>query len=100
MKIFIFSLALLALTNMALAEVSTPSSSVWIDTNSVLISNGQSPEIARIDCETTMRILSIMSNDRIVFRSNCVPSRHPSCNYIYCYQLNAKALVVDPRRLE
>ena len=99
MKALIFSLALLAITNITLAE-DTPSHSVWIDTNSVLISNSQSPDIARRDCETTMRILSIMSNDKIVFRSMCEPSYNPKCNFYYCYQLNVKALVVDEHRLE
>jgi hypothetical protein len=101
MKAFIFSLAILSIANIsqALAD-DIPSDTRWIDTNSVLISNQQSPEIARRDCETTMQILSIMSNDKIVFRSMCEPSYNPRCIYRFCYQLNVKALVVDHRRLE
>lgn len=100
MKALIFSLSLLFIANIALADVESPSHQVWIDTNSVLISNAQSPEIARRDCETTMRILSIMSNDKIVFRSTCEPTYNPRCNYYYCYQLCVKALVVDEHRIE
>lgn len=99
MKAFIFSLALLSISNFALAETDTPPShSAWIDTNSVLISNSQSPDIAKRDCETTMRILSIMSNDKIVFNSMCEPSYNPKCNFYFCYQLNVKALVVAGQR--
>lgn len=100
MKAFIFSLVLLSITSLSYADIETPSHSVWIDTNSVLISNGQGPDIARRDCETTMRILSIMSNDKIAFRSMCEPSYNPRCNYYYCYQLNVKALVIDDHRAE
>lgn len=67
----------------------------WVDTNSVLISHSQNPDIARRDCETTMRILSIMNNDKIVFRSMCAPAyNNPRCNYYYCYQLNVQALFI------
>lgn len=101
MKTFIFSLALLSISSVSLALAEDiPSNSQWIDTNSVLISNAQNPDMARRDCETTMQILSIMSNDRIVFRSMCEPTYNPRCVYRYCYQLNVKALVVDHRRLE
>lgn len=109
MKTFIISLALLAgMTKIVLADIENhppmptppPSQSAWIDTNNVLISNAQSPEVARRDCETTMHILSIMSNDRIVFRSKCEPSYNPRCNYYYCYQLGVKVLVVAPKKLE
>jgi hypothetical protein len=48
-----------------------------------------------------MRILSIMSNDRIVFRSMCEPAyNHPRCTYYYCYQLSAKALIVDQQKVK
>ena len=96
MKAFIYSLALFSIANFAQAEVLNGSSNqVWINTNMVLISNSQNPDIARRDCETTMNILSIMSNDRIVFRSTCEPTYNPRCVYYYCYQLNTKALVID-----
>ncbi|MDD4976322.1 MAG: hypothetical protein PHY93_18330 [Bacteriovorax sp.] len=101
MKAFIFSLAFLSIANVSLAQDGVPlSTSSWIDTNTVLISNGQSPDIARRDCETTMRILSIMSNNKIVFQSTCEASYNPRCNYYYCYQLNTRALVVDDPRLK
>ncbi|MDO9184058.1 MAG: hypothetical protein Q7U04_16715 [Bacteriovorax sp.] len=98
MKAFFLTLVLLSGSSFAQSQSSiqeTPSNSVWIDTNVVLISNSQNPEIARRDCETTMRILSIMSNDKIVFRSTCEPTTNPRCNYYFCYQLNTKALVVN-----
>lgn len=95
MKALLLSLSLLSLVQFARAEdVQSTSASAWIDTNTVLISNSQSPDIARRDCETTMRILSIMSNDKIVFRSTCESTVNPRCNYYYCYQLCVKALVV------
>ncbi len=93
MKTFLLSLALLSLVPLTHAE-DIQSTSSWIDTNTVLLSNSQSYEIARRDCETTMRILSIMSNDKIVFRSSCEPSYNPRCIYYFCYQLCTKAFVV------
>ena len=93
MKALFLSLSLLSLVQIARAE-DVQSTSAWIDTNTVLISNSQSPDIARRDCETTMRILSIMSNDKIVFRSTCESTVNPRCNYYYCYQLCVKAFVV------
>ena len=98
MKAFICSLAFLSVANAALPPLENPSNQVWIDTNSVLISNSQSPDIAKRDCETTMRILSIMSNDRIVFRTSCEPTYNPRCNFYFCYELKTKALVVDDHR--
>ncbi|MBC7540002.1 MAG: hypothetical protein H7281_14360 [Bacteriovorax sp.] len=101
MKAFIFFLTLLSIAYVSLALAGdVPSDTRWIDTNSVLISNQQNPDIARRDCETTMRILSIMSNDKIIFRSMCEPSYNPRCVYYYCYQLNVKALVIDEHRRE
>ena len=100
MKAFILSLSLLFIANLALAGTESPSHQVWIDTNSVLISNAQSPDVARRDCETTMRILSIMSNDKIVFSSTCEQTYNPRCNFYYCYQLSVKALVIDEHRLQ
>jgi hypothetical protein len=93
MKTLLFTLALLTLGQFAHAE-DLKSTTAWIDTNTVLISNSQSPEIARRDCETTMRILNIMSNDKIVFRSLCESTANPRCAYYYCYQLCVKAYVV------
>ena len=95
MKVLLFSLAFLSAINFTHAE-DLASTSSWIDTNTVLISNANSPDIARRDCETTMRILSIMSNDKIVFNSTCLNTVNPRCNYYYCYQLSVKALVIDP----
>jgi hypothetical protein len=93
MKALLLTLALFS--SMAMAGTSElQSNSSWIDTNTVLISNSQNMDIARRDCETTMRILSIMSNDKIVFRSSCEPTYNQRCVYYYCYQLSAKALVV------
>jgi hypothetical protein len=90
-----FSLALALLSITLYAHADEPKSdSAWIDTNTVLISNSQSPDIARRDCETTMRILNIMTNDKIVFRTSCEPSYNPRCMYYYCYQLCTKVLVV------
>jgi hypothetical protein len=97
MRALLLVLALFAATQFTNAEEAS-SSSTWVDTNTVYISNNQSPEIARRDCETTMRILSIMSNDKIVFRSMCEMANHPRCNYYYCYQLSAKALFI-PQQL-
>lgn len=95
MKALLLTLTLFS-TCLSIQAEETSSSSTWVDTNTVYISNNQSPEIARRDCETTMRILSIMSNDKIVFRSMCEMANHPRCNYYYCYQLSAKALFVPP----
>lgn len=95
MKALVLSIVLTALAGMAHAT-DTASDTTWVDTNSVLISHGQNPEIARRDCETTMHILSIMSNDKVVFRSKCEPAyNNPRCNYYYCYQLSAKALFLE-----
>lgn len=93
MKAFLLTLSLLSVVSLAQAE-GLQSSSAWIDTNTVLLSNSQSPDIARRDCETTMQILNIMSNDKIVFQSACEPTVNPRCIYYYCYQLSVKALVV------
>ena len=94
MKAFILSLILASITTLSFAN-ETASSTTWVDTNNVLISHSQNPDIARKDCETTMRILSIMSNDKIVFRSMCEPAyNNPRCNYYYCYQLSVKALFI------
>ena len=93
MKALILSLSLLSFIQFAHAEDAT-SATTWVDTNNVYISNSQNPEIARHDCETTMRILSIMSNDKIVFQSKCEMTSHPRCNYYYCYQLSVKAFVI------
>ncbi len=93
MKALLLSLTLFALIPFVHAE-DTQSKEAWIDTNTVLISNSQSPDIARRDCETTMRILGIMSNDKIVFRSTCESTVNPRCNYYYCFQLSVKAFVV------
>ncbi|MGZ3788962.1 MAG: hypothetical protein ACXVLQ_10580 [Bacteriovorax sp.] len=93
MKTLLLSLAFLSTLPFAHAE-DVSSISSWIDTNTVLISNSQSPDIARRDCETTMQILSIMSNDKIVFRSRCESTVHPRCTYYYCYQLCVQAFVV------
>lgn len=96
MKAFILSLILTSLMSLASATDDSASSSRWVDTNSVLISHGQNPDIARRDCEATMRILSIMGNDKIVFRSMCEPAyNNPRCSYYYCYQLSVKALFID-----
>ncbi len=105
MKTIIQNLLFLALissfSNFAMADTEqTPSHTVWIDTNSVLISNAQNIDVARRDCETTMRILGIMSNDKIVFRSNCEQTYNPRCNFYYCYQLNVKALVINEHNLD
>jgi len=93
MKALLLSISLLTLISFSQAQDSA-SASAWIDTNNVLISNSQNPDIARKDCETTMRILSIMSNDKIVFQSKCESTNNPRCNFFYCYQLSVKALVV------
>ncbi len=95
MKALLLSVSFLALIQFAHAnENAFASTSSWIDTNNVLISNSQNPDIARKDCETTMRILSIMSNDKIVFQSMCERVTNPRCNYYFCYQLSVKALVI------
>jgi hypothetical protein len=94
MKALLLALALSTMASIVHAE--EPSASTWVDTNTVYISNNQSPEIARRDCETTMRILSIMSNDKIVFRSICEMASHPRCNYYYCYRLSAQAQLIAP----
>lgn len=99
MKVFIISLFLLTLSTAINAE-EIQSGSVWIDTNTVFISNSQSLDIARRDCETTMRILSVMSNDKIVFRSMCEPAYNARCTYYFCYKMSAKALVVDSYPVE
>lgn len=100
MKAILLSLALTVMTGTTFAA-DTASSSTWVETNSVLISHPQNPDIARKDCETTMRILSIMSNDKIVFNSRCEPAyNNPRCNYYYCYQLSARALFVEQTRLQ
>ncbi len=93
-----FSLALALLSITLYAHADEPkSNSAWIDTNTVLISNSQSPDIARRDCETTMRILNIMSNDKVVFRSTCEPTYNPRCMYYYCYQLTPQVFVLPSR---
>lgn len=93
MKALLLTLSLFSLAHSThAAELESPTE--WIDTNTVLISNSQSPDIARRDCETTMQILSIMSNDKIVFRSKCESTINPRCVYYYCYQLSTKALVI------
>ncbi|MFA6236883.1 MAG: hypothetical protein WC635_06100 [Bacteriovorax sp.] len=98
MKTLILALVLAISSGMATAD---DSATTWVDTNSVLISHAQNPDIARRDCETTMRILSIMSNDKIVFQSMCEPAyNNPRCVYYYCYQLNAKALFINHRRVQ
>lgn len=100
MKAIILSLVLASFTSMAFASDSA-TATAWVDTNNVLISHSQNPDIARRDCETTMRILSIMSNDKIVFRSMCEPAyNNPRCNYYYCYQLSVKALFVDHHKVQ
>lgn len=100
MKTILLTLVLSTLTSMAWAA-DEASSSRWVDTNSVLISHSQNPEIARRDCETTMRILSIMNNDKIVFRSMCEPAyNNPRCNFYYCYQLSVKALFIGQHRVQ
>jgi len=99
MKALLLSLTLFALIPFAHAE-DTQSKEAWIDTNTVLISNSQSPDIARRDCETTMRILGIMSNDKIVFNSTCAPTYNPRCNYQFCYQLCVRALIIDHHHVE
>lgn len=103
MKALLLALTLCSLFSFAHAEdagLIAPSASAWIDTNTVLISNSQSPDIARRDCETTMRILSIMSNDKVVFSSSCAPTVNPRCNYYYCYELCSKVLVLPPQANE
>lgn len=96
MKALLLSLSLISLIQFAHADEMT-SNSTWIDTNNVYISNPQNPEIARRDCETTMQILSIMSNDNIIFQTKCEMASHPRCNYYYCYKLSVKAFVVPHR---
>lgn len=93
MKALLLTLSLFSTVSFAQNE-EVQSAQTWIDTNTVLISNSQSPDIARRDCETTMRILSIMSNDKIVFRSSCNSTVNPKCTYYWCYELNAKVLIV------
>lgn len=100
MRTFLLSLALLAFSGLSIASEDA-SSTAWVDTNNVLISHSQNPDLARRDCETTMRILSIMSNDKIVFRSMCEPAyNNPRCNFYYCYQLSVKALFVDQHKIQ
>jgi hypothetical protein len=99
MKALLLTLSLFSLFSFAHAEDAL-SASAWIDTNTVLISNSQSPDIARRDCETTMRILSIMSNDKVVFTSSCAPAANPRCTYYYCYELCSKVLVLPPQANE
>lgn len=93
MKALLLTLSLISTVSFAQTE-EVQSAQTWIDTNTVLISNSQSPDIARRDCETTMRILSIMSNDKVVFRSSCNSSVNPRCTYYWCFELNAKVLVL------
>ena len=101
MKALLFLLAFLSVANAALPlDHGNSSNSVWIDTNTVLISNHQSPEIARRDCDTSMRILNIMSNDRIVFNSTCAPTYNPRCNFQFCYQLSVRALIIGRQNVE
>lgn len=100
MRTFLLSLALIAFSGLSIASEDV-SGTTWVDTNNVLISHSQNPDIARRDCETTMRILSIMSNDKIVFRSMCEPAyNNPRCNFYYCYQLSVKALFVDQHKVQ
>lgn len=99
MRAILLTLSFISLMSFAHAE-DVQSSTTWIDTNTVLISNSQNPEIARRDCETTMRILSIMSNDKVVFRSTCMSTVNPRCTYFYCYELNAKLLVLSAQAQE
>lgn len=99
MKALLLTLSLFTSLSFAHAD-EIQSAQTWIDTNTVLISNSQSPDIARRDCETTMRILSIMSNDKVVFRSTCSSSVNPKCTYYWCYELNAKVLVVPGQSQE
>lgn len=99
MKALLLTLSLLSAMPFVQAE-ELQSAQTWIDTNTVLISNSQSPDIARHDCETTMRILSIMSNDKVVFRSTCNSTVNPRCTYYWCFELNAKVLVVPGQSQE
>ena len=101
MKALLFSLAFLSVANAALPlDHGNSSNSIWIDTNTVLISNQQNPEIARRDCETSMQILNIMSNDKIVFNSTCAPTYNPRCNFQFCYQLSVRALIIGHHDVE
>ena len=101
MKSLILTLALLLLSSFAQAEATNSlSNSAWIDANTVLISNSQYSDVAKRDCETSMQILSLMTNDKIVFRSTCTVSNNPKCMYYYCYELKAKVLVVDEHKAE
>lgn len=99
MKKMILALSFIALSTIVNAN-EIASQSTWIDTKTVLISNSQNPDIARRDCEISMRIINLMSNERIVFSPSCTISHNPRCNYYYCYELSNKALVVDQKPLE
>lgn len=97
MKALLLTLSLLSFIQFAHAEDVT-SATTWVDTNNVYISNSQNPEIARHDCETTMQILSIMNNDKIVFQSRCDMVAHPRCKFYYCYQLSVRAFVIPSQQ--
>jgi hypothetical protein len=100
MKTFIISLLFVNLFNSSFAADSD-SGRNWVETNTVLFSNPQSPELARRDCDTTMRILSIMNNEKIVFHSECEPAyNNPRCNYHFCYKLSVKALFIEHPRTQ
>lgn len=92
----LFCLILLSLTSFANAEVATFSSnSTWIDTSTVLISNGQMAENAKRDCESIVQVLNLMTSDKIVFRSSCTVTNNPRCIFRFCYELKPKVLVVE-----
>lgn len=96
MKASILSLAFLIVPGLTMSAENL-SASTWVDTNVVYISSNVSPDQARVDCETATRILNIMSNDKVAFRSICQPVYNRPCVYQYCYQLTPKVLVIDQK---
>lgn len=63
--------------------------------DTVVTSNNQSWGEAQRSCRRFSNLLGLLSNDQIILSGSCQRSYDANCQYFYCYELSARAVVLQ-----